>query len=85
MNPPGFGQSSGPVSVGNYPSGALSAYDFLTERYSVAPMWIYGKSIRATAAIYVAAHHAPTGLVVKNVIDVPTVTRQRAGRCCQHA
>jgi hypothetical protein len=77
LNPPRFGKSSGPLTAAGYLQGVLAAYDFLSARYPAASIWVYGKSIGATAALYLAAHRAPSGLIVKNAIDVPAVTRGR--------
>jgi len=80
LNPPRFGKSSGPLTIGRYLQSVLAAYDFVSARYPAARMWVYGKSIGATAAIYLAAHRAPSGLIFKNAIDVPTVTRDKVAR-----
>jgi uncharacterized protein len=80
LNPPGFGASSRPVSVENYLSGVLAAYDFVADRHRDARVWVYGKSIGATAAMYLAAHRELGALVVKNIIDVPAVAAHRVAR-----
>jgi pimeloyl-ACP methyl ester carboxylesterase len=81
MNPPGFGGSKGNVTIGDYLRHALDAYDSLSTRFPTSRLWVYGKSIGATAAIFLAAHRPLADLIVKNVIDVPSVTRRRLARC----
>jgi hypothetical protein len=80
LNPPRFGQSSGPLSVEHYLEGALAAFDFLRTRYPYACIWVYGKCIGATGAMYLATHRVPSALIVKNIIDVPAVMRVRLER-----
>lgn len=80
LNPPGFGASSGPISIRHYLTAALAAHDFLATRYPNARLWVYGKSIGATAAIYVAAHRPVSALILKNTIDVPAIARRRLTR-----
>jgi dienelactone hydrolase len=77
INPPGFGGSSGPSSIQDYMSAVRAARDFLAARYPNARLWIYGKSIGATAAMYLAAHSVLSGLILKNIIDVPTIASRR--------
>jgi len=80
VNPPRFGASRGALRISDYLDAALAAFDFLADRYPAAPIWAYGKSIGATAAMYVAAHRPLSALIVKNIIDVPAVTRHRLRR-----
>ncbi len=80
VNPPRFGQSSGPLSVEHYLEGVLAAFDFLCARHPNARIWVYGKSIGATGAMFLAAHRVPSALIVKNIIDVPAVMRARLDR-----
>lgn len=80
LNPPGFGGSDGQVTIADYLGGALEACDFLAARFPDARLWVYGKSIGATAAIFLAAHRSLSALVLKNVIDVRAITRRRLGR-----
>lgn len=80
LNPPGYGASSGPTTVRKYLSAAFAAYDYLAARYPRARMWVYGKSIGATAAIYLVAHRDLSGVILKNAIDVPAIARRRVTR-----
>jgi hypothetical protein len=82
MNPPGFGKSAGPVSVQNYVQAALASFEFLSNRYDRVPIWVYGKSIGATAAVYLAAHRKPTALILRNLIDVPSAAYARVRPWC---
>jgi hypothetical protein len=80
LNPPRFGTSSGPLTVDHYLASALAAFDFLCAQHPDVRIWIYGKSIGATAAMYVAAKRRPSALMVKNIIDVPAVMQARTSR-----
>ena len=77
LNPPGFGGSSGPITVAAYVGSVVAAYDFLAARFAGVPIWVYGKSIGGTAAMYLAAHRPVSALVAKNLIDVPATVHRR--------
>ena len=80
VNPPGFGDSTGPLAIDHYLRGALAAYDFVATRYRGARIWVYGKSIGGTAAIYLAAQRVPDAVILKNPINVPAVAAHRVSR-----
>lgn len=66
-NPPGFGASTGLVSLKRYASSALVVYDYLRQRHPRAKIWVYGQSFGSLAALYVAASRQVDALILRNV------------------
>jgi hypothetical protein len=77
-NPPGFGASSGPVSLQRYAEAALHVFDAMQARAPGRKTWVYGQSFGTAAALHVAASRRVDWLVLKNVVPVPQLMRARA-------
>ncbi len=80
LNPPAFGATQGPLTIESYLRSTLVAFDALKSNYPNAQIWIYGKSIGATAAMYLASQRSPDAAVFKNIIDVPFAVLHRSPR-----
>jgi fermentation-respiration switch protein FrsA (DUF1100 family) len=64
----GYGKSEGSPSEQGVYRDARAAWDFLTRRLGIAPnrIVIYGESLGGAAAIDLAAHESPGGLIVQS-------------------
>jgi hypothetical protein len=80
MNPAGFGGARGTCTLSRYFIGVQATYDCLTARFPRAAIWAYGKSIGGLGALFLAATRSPRAIVVRNVVDVPSIAAGRAGR-----
>lgn len=80
MHPAGFGGARGTCTLSRYFNGVWAAYDFLAARFPCAAIWVYGKSIGGLGALFLAATRSPHAIVVRNVVDVPSIAGERAGR-----
>jgi pimeloyl-ACP methyl ester carboxylesterase len=74
-NPPGFGTSTGPISLPRYAAAALRVFDALRQRAAGRPVWVYGQSFGTTAALHVAAQRQIDWLVLKNVTPARQILR----------
>ncbi|PYL16297.1 MAG: alpha/beta hydrolase, partial [Verrucomicrobia bacterium] len=54
MNYPGFGGSTGPARLKRIAPAALTAFDALRSETAESPIVIFGASIGATPALYIA-------------------------------
>ena len=79
VNPPGFGASTGPTSLARYAHCALVAADAILAHAEGRPVWVYGKSIGASAALLVAAERPIDCLIVKNAVPVERLLARRHG------
>ena len=66
MNYPGFGRSTGPARLADIPPATLAAFDALAERAKGKPIFVSGRSMGTTAALYLAAHRPVSGLLLHN-------------------
>lgn len=66
VNYPGYGQSTGPAKMKSIPPAALAVFDELAKRAGDRPIFISGRSLGTTAALYVAAHRPVAGLLLQN-------------------
>jgi hypothetical protein len=69
-NPPGFGASTGKVSLSRYAQAALTVFDAMAVQWPAARFWVYGQSLGTVAALHVAAQRPVETLVLKNVTPV---------------
>jgi len=74
-NPPGFGSSTGPVSLRHYAASALLTFDAMCKYAAGRKTWLYGQSFGTTAALHVAAHRSSDWLVLKNVTPAREILR----------
>jgi hypothetical protein len=80
LNPPSFGESRGPLTLNNYCAAVLAAYDSMAREHAGARLWIYGKSIGGTAALYLASQRPAQAVIAKNPINLPALTQRRLSR-----
>ncbi len=66
MNYPGFGGSTGPARLKRIAPAALTAFDALRSETAESPILIFGASIGATPALYIATQRPVAGLVLHN-------------------
>jgi pimeloyl-ACP methyl ester carboxylesterase len=66
MNYPGFGGSTGPARLSRIGPAAVTAFDELKRHAAERPTVLFGASLGATAALYVAAHRPVAGLILHN-------------------
>jgi pimeloyl-ACP methyl ester carboxylesterase len=66
MNYPGFGGSTGPARLSRIGPAAVTAFDELKRHAAKRPIVLFGASLGATAALYVAAHRPVAGLILHN-------------------
>jgi pimeloyl-ACP methyl ester carboxylesterase len=66
VNYPGFGGSSGPARLNRLVPAALTAFDALRREAGERPIVLFGASIGATPALYLAAHRPVAGLILHN-------------------
>src|SRR5665213_1799057 len=66
MNYPGYGGSAGSAKLKYIAPAALAAYDAMKQRAGNRPTFISAHSIGTPAALYVAAHRKPSGLILQN-------------------
>lgn len=61
----GYGKSRGKFSEKMFYADALACYQFLAQKYPEAQITVYGRSLGATMATYVAAHQKPRQLILE--------------------
>ncbi len=66
VNYPGYGGSTGPAELDSIGPASLAAYDALADRAKGRPVFVQGVSLGTTAALYVAAHRKPAGMVLRS-------------------
>jgi pimeloyl-ACP methyl ester carboxylesterase len=66
MNYPAFGASDGPSALHLIPPVALATYDALARQGGGRPIFICGRSLGTTVALYVAAHRPCAGMVLQS-------------------
>lgn len=66
VNYPGYGQSTGPAEMKSIPPAALAVFDELAKRAGDRPIFLSGRSLGTTAALFVAAHRSVAGIVLQN-------------------
>jgi pimeloyl-ACP methyl ester carboxylesterase len=70
VNPPGYGCSSGRARLAKLPRVADAAYGSLSQVADGRPILVSGNSLGTATALYTAAHHDATALVLRNVIPL---------------
>jgi len=79
VNYPGYGRSTGAAKLKSIPPAALAVYDALFARAGSRPIYLSGRSLGTTAALYVAAHRPAAGLVLQNPPPLQRLILQRHG------
>jgi len=81
MNYPGFGGSTGPARLSKMGPAALAAFDELKREAGDRPIVVYGASIGATAALYMAASRPAgiAGLILHNPPPLREMVLRRFG------
>jgi hypothetical protein len=79
MNYPGFGGSDGPARLASIPPAALATYDALAQVAGDRPIFLAGKSMGATSALYVASKRPAAGLILQNAPPLRAIILQRHG------
>ncbi len=77
-NPPGFGLSTGPVSLMRYAESALRVFDEMAAIAGSRKVWVYGQSFGTAAALHVAANRRVDWLVLRNVTPVKELMERHA-------
>lgn len=79
VNYPGYGGSTGPAKLSSIAPAALAVYDQLALRAAGRPIFLSGRSLGTTAALYVAAHRPAAGMVLQNPPPLQTLILERHG------
>jgi uncharacterized protein len=79
MNYPGFGGSTGPARLSRIGPAALTAFDELRHHANSRPIVLYGASLGACAALYVAAHRQVAGLILHNPVPLRQMILRQFG------
>jgi pimeloyl-ACP methyl ester carboxylesterase len=79
VNYPGYGRSTGPAKMKSIPPAALAVYDALAKRAGTKPIYLSGRSLGTTVALYVAAHRPAAGLVLQNPPPLQRLILQHHG------
>lgn len=79
MNAPGFGKSTGPVSLYRYAEAARIVGEALRRHAANRPVWVTGKSLGTAAALRVGAQGDIAGLVLRNPMPLRELMRGRYG------
>jgi pimeloyl-ACP methyl ester carboxylesterase len=79
VNYPGYGRSTGPAKMKSIPPAALAVYDALVARAGSRPIYLSGRSLGTTVALYVAAHRSAAGLLLQNPPPLQRLILQRHG------
>ena len=77
-NPPGFGISTGPVSLRRYAASALRVFDEMAAIAGNRKVWVYGQSFGTAAALHVAANRSIDWQVLRNVTPVQNLMQWHA-------
>jgi hypothetical protein len=78
-NHPGFGQSTGPASLGGMAPAALATYDAIARQYPGKPIFVQGMSLGTTIALHVAANRPVTGMVLRSPLPLRSLILGRHG------
>jgi pimeloyl-ACP methyl ester carboxylesterase len=79
VNYPGYGGSDGPATLRGVASAALAAYDTLAASCAPKPVFVFGTSLGAAAALHVAARRDVRGLVLVNPPPLRRLVLERHG------
>ncbi len=66
MNYPGFGGSTGPARLARIGPASLAAYDELKTHAGNRPIYVFGASLGATAALHISVQREIAGLILHN-------------------
>ncbi|MGZ5001777.1 MAG: alpha/beta hydrolase [Chthoniobacterales bacterium] len=66
VNYPGFGGSTGPARLARIGPASLAAYDELKKTAGDRPIFVFGASLGATAALNIAAQRPVAGVILHN-------------------
>lgn len=80
VNPPGYGGSSGKASLGHMATVADAVFEHLQAQAAGSPIAVTGSSLGCVSALYLAARHAPAGLILRNPPPLREVMLARYGR-----
>ncbi|HEY8073306.1 MAG TPA: hypothetical protein VIF62_04340 [Labilithrix sp.] len=79
VNYRGYGGSDGPATLGGVASSSLAAYDALAVEAHGKPIYVFGTSLGATAALHVAARREVKGLLLVNPPPLRRLVLERHG------
>lgn len=79
VNYPGFGGSSGSVSLRQSAAAGLAAFDAMKSAANGKPIFIYGASIGTTVALHVAAERPVAGMILHNPAPLRQLVLTRYG------
>ncbi len=80
VNPPAFGQTSGPPDLERYADCALAAIDRLRKHARGKPIWVCGKSIGTAAALLAVAEGGASGVILRNAMPLAELLRRHYAR-----
>jgi len=66
VNPPGYGGSSGPATLGRLCPAALTVFDLLEREAGGRPILVTGNSLGTASALYLAARRPVSGVILRN-------------------
>jgi pimeloyl-ACP methyl ester carboxylesterase len=79
VNYRGYGGSDGPATLRGVASSSLAAYDALAAEAHGKPIYVFGTSLGATAALHVAARRDVKGVVLVNPPPLRRLVLERHG------
>ena len=79
VNPPGYGQSSGPASLRNLAAMATHVLEKIRETAARKPVIVAGGSLGGVSALYLVAFHQVEGLLVQNPPALRELILQQSG------
>jgi hypothetical protein len=80
VNPPGYGGSPGRASLRNSVLVARAAWNAATQAAHGGPVLVTGNSLGTLSALYLAAHVAVGGLLIRNPVPLRELILSRHGR-----
>lgn len=79
-NPPGYGGSTGPATLGTFAEAAETVFEQLRAVAAGRPIVVTGNSLGTTTALYLAAQHADiAGLILRNPPPLRELIRGKFG------
>jgi pimeloyl-ACP methyl ester carboxylesterase len=77
INPPGYGQSTGPAWIERFPTAAQATWLHLKHLYPKAKIIVTGNSLGTAIALFIAARFQPDGLLLRNPPPIRQLICQR--------